>query len=540
MALTRFTQNMMARFPSWMKLAKDPASVGAQFLDVFGITLNEFKRELDNVVDDFYLQTADTEMVDLLYRMPIASETVLDLTLGDTVTLEHFDGTIQPVFEARSLRDFYSRKKQLPLFYQDRSRGMLYLRVDFSRIEDIQNPYRSVRVNQSPQYTLQLHHVWNAFDEFGLLLGLNRLPGERNQAFKERILGVFQYPGGPDAEGVRNGLARELGIPRAEVEVVPFHDRTFASELVHADGTPTKKMMGYAKQINDTLKFTWDNLNFGEAYWFSLEQENLGIDFLPHIWDVDTSLFETDEFQSGIGSGDDLLVTAPKEQNSTRAFTAHVSLVGYYADYEEIFPEITFQYKIYAKGLTTAEAYNEQAFRYTVTAAETFNQDYRLAATQDFPYVFRTGFSDPDAFTAGTERDKFTFANSNDFLHKQTDAVIRIGVNMETTDDQQSNRIGDLKVVWEDTLGAEHAVTFVTEDDFLIDRTTPGGQPLTNVVYTDVSYDESNGLGLGMGAFQKEVDTTLEWQQGTFDNTNILAQEGGISLNLATMLQLMN
>ena len=111
---------------------------------------------------------------------------------------------------------------------------------------------------------------------------------------------------------------------------------------------------------------------------------------------------------------------------------------------------------------------------------------------------------------------------------------------METIDDQQSNRIGDLKVVWEDTVGAEHAVTFATEDDFLIDRTTPGGQPLTNVVYTDVSYGESNGLGLGMGAFQKEVDTTLEWQQGTFDNTNILAQEGGISLNLATMLQLMN
>ena len=34
MSVSRFTENMMARFPSWMKMAKDPDSVGAQFLDV--------------------------------------------------------------------------------------------------------------------------------------------------------------------------------------------------------------------------------------------------------------------------------------------------------------------------------------------------------------------------------------------------------------------------------------------------------------------------------------------------------------------------
>ena len=88
-------------------------------------------------------------------------------------------------------------------------------------------------------------------------------------------------------------------------------------------------------------------------------------------------------------------------------------------------------------------------------------------------------------------------------------------------------------------MGAEHKLSFATENDFLIDRTIPGGQPLTNVVYTDISHT-AEGLGLGYGAFQKEVDTTLEWQQGSFDNSNILVETGAVTLNLATMQRLMN
>ena len=196
MSVSRFTENMMARFPSWMKMAKDPDSVGAQFLDVFGVTLAEFKQELDTVVDNFYIETAHTEMIDILYRMPLASETILDMTVGDTVELETFDGQRIRVFESNTLRDFYGLNKQLPRLYQDRSRGYLYLRVDFTLIEDIRNPYRAVIINGAPQYTLEIHHVWNAFDEFALLLGLTRLPGERNQNLKARILDVFENPGG--------------------------------------------------------------------------------------------------------------------------------------------------------------------------------------------------------------------------------------------------------------------------------------------------------------------------------------------------------
>ena len=538
MAITRFTENMMAKFPSWMQMAKDADSIGAQFLDVFGITLNEFKQEMDEVVENFYIETAHTDMIDLLYKIPLSSPTILDMESIDYVNLEHHDGYTQMVFSSRNLRDFYHRQAALPKFYVDRPSGYLYLRVDLEQIADVNNPFQAVIVNNAPQYETLLHHVWNAFDEFALLLGLHRLPGERNLQLKNRILDVFENPGGVTTAGIRNGLSRDLGLLREEVQVIPFQDKAFAGELILPDGTPSKKMMGYAKQINDTLKFTWDTMNFGEAYWFSLEQENLGIHYLPHIWDVDTSLFQTEEFRSGIGYGSDLLVSAPVEQASTRAFKAYVGLMGYYEQSENIYPEIAFQYKIYAKGKILQEEYAEQPFSYTVEAAETFDQNYRVIASQDFDYTLRTNFGDSDTFISSTEeslsaRNAVHFGKSNEFLHNQKDPVMRVGMRLTTTEDSKSNRVSELKVVWEDTLGTERSYVFNDSDDFLISKSSIiNGKPLTSIAKADVSFDAVTGFGLGYGEFMQTVDTTTEWEEGAWLVNDIVVKDGAISLNL--------
>lgn len=540
MAVTRFTQNMMAKFPQWMKMAKDPNSIGAQFLNVFGLTFQEFKRELDEAVDNFYIETAHTDIIDILYRIPMSSSVVDDFEAIDQVGIRNHDGTEDLVMASANLRLFYQRETQLPRFYIDRPSGYLYLRVELELYEDLDEPFQAVVLNGAPHYELELHHVWNVFDEFALLVGLQRLPRERNEALKQRILDVFENPGGLTHEGVQNGLARELGLNKEEIEVVSLHDQTFSSELIHPDGTPTKKMMSYAKQVNDGLKFTWDSMNFGEAYWFSLEQDNLGVHYLPHVWDVDTSLFEKEEFQSGIGHGDDLKVTAPTEQDSSRSFKAYVSLIGYYEQAEDIYPEIAFQYKIYAQGKKLEQTYEEEPFRYTVKSAETFQQNYRVVATQEFPYTFRKEFFDKNQYEPGNDRDKMHFGLSNDFLHTQTDPVMRLGLSMRTTSEKHSNRIPEMDVVWEDTQGTEHRFPFHSENDFLIDRVDNAGNPLTNTVYSDVSYDETGGLGLGYGAFQREYDTTIEWQQGSYTTDTVLVRNGAVTLNLERMALLMN
>lgn len=544
-----FTQNMMAKFPSWMKMAKDPNSIGAQFLDAFGLTLEGFKNELDETIENFYIETAHTDVIDLLYKIPLATVRVSDMDEGDgtentvqDVMIQLHDGGPEMALGATSLRHFYSRQSQLPMYYIDRDSGYLYLRVDFDSIEDIQHPFEAVLINNNPHYDIEIHHVWNIFDEFGLLLGLKRLKWERNEAYKSRILDVFENPGGVTPEGLKSGIARELGLNKEEVVISDFQDQAYGSELVHSDGKPTEKLVRYAKELNNQLKFTWDNFNLGEAYWFSVEQDNLGIHYLPHIWDVDLGLFSREEFQSGVGDVDagDLKVTGPKTESSTREFKAYVSLIGYFEEVEEFFPEIAFQYKIYARGKTLEDTYEEESFRYTIEAAEVFEQDWRLIAYQDFPYTMRTEFDNKNNFFDTPDRERMQFGLSNDFLHTQTDQIMRLGIELSTQDVEQSNWIKELEVIWEDSAGNDNTYSFETQDDFLLPRTNASGEPETALAFSDVSFNDEDGLGLGYGAFHKDIDTTVEWQQGSWETNSIIIKEGTVSLNLERMAGLMN
>ncbi|MHA2062792.1 MAG: hypothetical protein ACXABY_00185 [Candidatus Thorarchaeota archaeon] len=56
--------------------------------------------------------------------------------------------------------------------------------------------------------------LWNLFDEHGLLLGLDRLPGETNEEFSERIKDAFVNPGTHFFEGAVDGGTREVGLDR--------------------------------------------------------------------------------------------------------------------------------------------------------------------------------------------------------------------------------------------------------------------------------------------------------------------------------------
>lgn len=527
--MNRFTQNLMANFPSWMKMAKDPDSVGAQFLDVFGLTFAEFEQELDETIANFYIQTANTELIDWLYKIPLNSVTVADEQF-DAVFLRQENGAAEYVLEAPNLRVFYHRDTQVPAYWIDRSGGYLYLRVNLDTIEDWDQPFQSLEINGAPHYDLSLHPVWNAFDEFGLLLGLRRLPRERNAAFKARILSIFQQPSSVTQAGVQAGIARELGLLPEEVEVRSLADEDFQQELLLPNGTPSQRLMRYAKQVNETLKFSWDTMNFGEAYWFSVEQDNIAIHYLPHVWDADLSAFKKTDFQSGVGGGDDLLVHKPKKEESFRPVTVSIGLMGYVSSYEEIHPEITFTYKIYAEGKVVERDYQEQPFKYTVRAAEVFEQDFRIRADADLAHESTLDLSGPQALTNGTDAPAWQFGKSTDFLHTQTDALLRLSVQLRKLPGGGTPRLQDLGVVWEDTTGQEHTFPFENESHHLIDRTNKSGNPMTNVVYSDIAYE--GGLNLGYGAFHDTVDTTEEWREGEWDVNNLLVSNGSLRLNL--------
>ena len=530
--VSQFTKNLMSRFPTWMKMAKDESSVGAQFLDVFGTTLELFKKEMDSIVNDFYIGSARIDMIDIIYKTPLAQETILDMEENYIAEIENHDNTIENLEISETLRDFYAYEDKsggtkLNRAFLDKASGYMYVRVNLDEYEDIQNPFKAVKINFTNQYKLEIHHVWNAFDEFGLLLGVYRLEGERNLQYKERILDVLKNKGNSTKDGMINGISRELGILPSEVTIKSLSDSVFDGTLLNKDGTPTKKMMSYSEQINSTLKFTFDKMNFSTAYWHSIEDNNMGIHYLPHIWDIGLDDFTEDMFQSGVGGEEDLLVHAPVAQSEKRNFRAYIGLMGFYEEVEEIYPEISFRYKIYAKGMVPNKEYKQEPFKYMIKASPIVEQQYQVSAEQEFNYAHRNDFFDRNKFI---NDDKTVFGKSNDLLHTQEDNIFKLSVRMSTTNENDSPSISDFNIVYENLLGEEKRFALTTQDDWLNDKSSTTGTPLTIVNYSDISADEEK-MELGRGAFQRIFDTTADFQGGSYETNAVLINNGVIELN---------
>ncbi|RMH13288.1 MAG: hypothetical protein D6698_14220 [Gammaproteobacteria bacterium] len=62
--------------------------------------------------------------------------------------------------------------------------------------------------------TLKPQKLWNVFDEYALLVGMDRLPGESNEDLSERIADAVSNPGSHLIDGIAYGASRELGLKK--------------------------------------------------------------------------------------------------------------------------------------------------------------------------------------------------------------------------------------------------------------------------------------------------------------------------------------
>ena len=62
----------------------------------------------------------------------------------------------------------------------------------------------------------------NAFDYFGMLLGLPRIQGEKNPAYRKRLWDVYVHRAGSSQEGLINGITRELGLSQYDALTVSY------------------------------------------------------------------------------------------------------------------------------------------------------------------------------------------------------------------------------------------------------------------------------------------------------------------------------
>ncbi len=226
-AYSRFTEYMAALLPSWMAIRKDRQSIGQQFLNHFGLEFEEIQDYLDYCLDNLFITTADVDQIDAVYKapLPLGAEPGSYLAVwGDGHPVELFDG----------LEDFYRAVGDAGIV--DFERRCIYTRQFY-------DDFRISILGAEHKLTLEPHHVWNVFDEFGLFLGLTRWPGEKNVDFKERILDVFRYPPNATRLGLCHAIARDLGLVRRVVwendsQELIIRDINIVPETVLVDGMP--------------------------------------------------------------------------------------------------------------------------------------------------------------------------------------------------------------------------------------------------------------------------------------------------------------
>lgn len=67
----------------------------------------------------------------------------------------------------------------------------------------------------------EVHAIFNELDEFGLLVGTERLPGEDNASYRERLLSFRKARPSSTNQGLVNAISRELGLE--EYNVIDKH-----------------------------------------------------------------------------------------------------------------------------------------------------------------------------------------------------------------------------------------------------------------------------------------------------------------------------
>jgi hypothetical protein len=525
--MNRFLENMMAMLPEWMKMAKDPDSVGAQFLNAFALEFEDIENYINYMWEQKNIHLADLQSVDYVYKIYFSSPDVW-LSEGNKVSI-HVNGTKQECEPCSSLKSFYEATENA--YIVDLQESILYIRVKEELMnQNLFSPFDYATINRAIHSEYFLHHIWNPFDEFAFLFGLRRNKGERNLAFKNRILSTFTKKKGGSKPGLVNHLSQEFAIPENQITIGSLSDEQYVTTtLLNPDGTPTKKYMDYIKTVNNILPFTWDHMTWGDGYWQALNENLMGIHYIPHSWDLIKPSWRKDQYQSGVGSGKDLKVQKPVKQKSTREFKALVGLKGIEEIEENSIPEIEFQYKIYAKGKVPIDVDKNEAYRYTVVASEIIELHYALAAIKKFIYHThitwdgRYGFSFENNETPGME-----IVTGETVLHKPTDPYLKIQANLETVNPTVSPHLTSLTVEYADQSNQLHQYTLNSANLF----TQNNGMVTSSFVDTVMNGDH---IELSKTPFEARIDTVGDFQKGESESSVLILPAGGITLDLPNL-----
>lgn len=354
------TEKLQKEFPKWTNIYKDQHSTGAQFLNIFGLQYEDIEFYLQYALDNYYIGTADMRQIDIIYKSVIPSSlTKEDLFFfsGGGLRLNEMD-SLKKFFEGIDVRFLETKEVFYPNpYYVDWERKVVYFKKAYNPNDTFPegSVYMTLTNNEGEiifehQLPQMIHHVWNFFDEFGLLLDTPRLYGEKNREYKERLLDVFRHPANASKRGLEHLMARELGLwkevkwydggidlalkennivltsievdgvkwaadgftfdksgrvvlPGSEsyagtirkvkfiagLQMNTFHnkkDLAFQRELYSIDRVATPMLKYYVDMITNQVPIMWDRFVWNESFWDVADKEMSGYGFIPGFKDA--------------------------------------------------------------------------------------------------------------------------------------------------------------------------------------------------------------------------------------------------------------
>jgi hypothetical protein len=343
-----FTQRIADEFPIWTAIRNSRESNGQRFLNYFAMAFEEATNELDEIKAQRFIDTLDVQMLDwvYVYELPaVQPQDELYLYDGED---PHTRTTI-PILT--TLRQFFFNKEDGGGIIDYDNRRFYALKYYEHFNGEIVNPITRRCTFKSDGLP---HQIWNAFDEFGLLVNLKRLYRESNASYKERIKDVFRYPSNSGDLGLTHALARELNLidrvtwkddtknlflkvygidPRTlRIDGQPLQPNEYAVDefgyiLIHArnekkshtvsfirniqkyelhdknnaelnrlmfepDGQASETLERWVEYIKQVAPVMWGQFNWDEGYWDTISKELTGLGYLPNIWDSDITIWK--------------------------------------------------------------------------------------------------------------------------------------------------------------------------------------------------------------------------------------------------------
>lgn len=330
--LYRRTKQVLDKLPEWMAMREldnvpatpslgVPTTVGGTLVNAAaGEWLEELANDLTILDLQKWINTADLNQLAWVYRKDNVPQFVWEVVGDGTVLSRAFD-----------LEEFYEALEDEPIFYWDEVAQTIYTRQDYTWLV----------INQEEAATpsgLFPHHVWNWFDDIGLLVDLKRNHLEDNATFRLRILDVHINKPGVGAESFKRALRRELNIwsvygstPNSDYLgatpiVLEMSDIEQDSIYITPEGLPTERFTKLVANLAIDYPTTWGYFYWDQAFWDIGGPEHEGYNVLPNRFDA--TPLPDQHTQSGVGFGNDLFVYRPDAVTGPHQFEATLKVRG--------------------------------------------------------------------------------------------------------------------------------------------------------------------------------------------------------------------